>query len=230
VTRLFDRLGAAFVAPPPGATSADRSAAARRADAREAAAPASVAVLCPPRDALVVGAAAALTLASRIRTAHALLAVWGAEGPVVRAPASGAARRAAATLASRGHAATASGRLVVVRLAGDLAQAAPEAVRAQAAVPSAPGVVVLAGPRDDAADGLLRAQDRVLVASRAGGEREVAELALAGLSLLGAPAAIAAIPALAPPVRTLAASGTAVVAPLRSAIHAALDATPGEGG
>ncbi len=116
----------------------------------------------------------------------------------------------------------------MVGLGGDLAQGAPEAVRALAAAPGVRAVVVVAGPRADAADALLGAQDRVLVAAPADAEREVAELALAGLAPLGAPAAIAAIPALAPPVRTLAASGVAVVAPLRAAIQGALDAAPAE--
>ncbi|HEX2087496.1 MAG TPA: hypothetical protein VHF89_17565, partial [Solirubrobacteraceae bacterium] len=109
MTGLFGRLANAFVAPPavePDVAGERRRAAGRRGrDPRERAAPspASVAVLCRPEDALVVGGGIALLLAARCRASHALVAVWGGEGPPpLRAPAAAAARRLATTLSERG--------------------------------------------------------------------------------------------------------------------------------
>ncbi|HEX8084257.1 MAG TPA: hypothetical protein VF529_08200 [Solirubrobacteraceae bacterium] len=185
----------------------------------------SLAILCRAADALVVGAAAALVLAGRSRRSHALVAVWkpGEEPPAVaRAPATAAARRLAASLDSRGHEATASGRLALVRLAGDAAAAAAEAIRANAAAGDVPTVVVLAGAREDRMDGLLRDQDAVLVALPEPADGAVADLALAGLADLGVPAEILAIPATSAPIRALAGSGLAALPPLRAPIDAAL--------
>jgi hypothetical protein len=187
----------------------------------------TVAVLCRPDEAVVAGSAAALALAGRCRAPHALVAVWsGGHGAPVRAPATSGARRLAATLASRGHDATATGRLTLLQLAGSLGEAAPEAVRALAAAPEIPAAVVLAGARDEAADGLLRAQDGVIVALPAEAGEAVADLALAGLAPLGVPARALTLPPTPAPARALAASGIAAVPPLRGAVEAALAELP----
>jgi hypothetical protein len=228
VTGLFDRLGAAFVAPPSAETAMPRRGAGaaeereRAGEGRRPAGPTAVAIVCRPEDALIVGGAAALLLASRSRSTHALLAVWRGEMPSVRAPATGGARRLAATLASRGHDAAPTGRLAIVRLADELVQAAPEAIRAVAAARGVPGVVVLAGARDESADELLRAQDRVLVAAGAHADAHVATLAVAGLARLGVAVEVVELPAVPAPARALAASGVAVTPPLRGAVEAAL--------
>jgi hypothetical protein len=222
MSRLFARLGSAFLAPPPRGAMPD--VARERADAtlrRGGAAP-GVAILCRPNDALVAGGAAAIVLAARARSSHALVAVWGAE-PSTRAPAIAPARRLAATLTARGHDAAATGRLAIVKLGADLGEAAAEAVRAGAAAGDVPAVTVLAGPRDEAADAVLRSQDLVLVAIADGSDPAVGDLAVDGLSPLGVPAAAIEVPPTPAPVRALAASGVAVVPPLRSAVEGGLE-------
>jgi hypothetical protein len=261
MSRLFARLGAAFVAPAASAAGGEQ----RAAFAATPPAPA-VAVLCRPRDALAIGGASALLLATRGRSPHALLAIWcerdcapaevpghapamtrerrGPRGPVAvstcelrapasaaptrdmrgpRAPARASARRLVATLSARGHQAFATGRLAVVSLAAHPSEAAAEAVRAGAAAGDVPTVTVLAGPRDPAADGLLRAQEAILVAAAAEADPAVAELAVRGLEPLGVPARAIAVPGGSAHARALAAAGVAVVPPLRSAVEAALE-------
>lgn len=226
MTGLFDRLGAAFVAPPsadappahPSGRARDHDGSGRGIGAGRAP---TLAVLCRPADALVVGGAATLLLASDARASGSLLAVWGAEATAVRAPAATSVRRLAATLAARGHAATASGRLVVVTLTGDLGQAAPEATRALAVASGVPAVVVLAGVRDERADDLLRSQDRTLVVAAADADPAVAGLVVAGLPTR---AGVLVMPPVPGPARALAASGVAVVPPLRAALRSAMEA------
>lgn len=243
MTGLFDRLGSAFIAPPHTASSRDSGSRRRDGDGgggRHDAIPgdprggtrtgsAAIAMLCRPDDALVIGGAVALLLAGRCRTSHALVALWaGRDAGSVRAPATAGARRLAATLEARGHEATATGRLAVVRLGGGLMEAAPEAVRAVAASGDVPAVVVLAGPRDDAADALLRDQDGVLIAVPEETDAAVPELALAGLAPLGVEACALPIPLVPSPARVLAASGVAVMPPLRAAVEAGLASLLGE--
>ena len=224
---LFDRLGSAFLAPPDSiARTAGESEAVRSrvAEVRDAASP-SVVVLCRPEVARSIGGAVALALAASAGAPRALLSIWPPDDPpplpaLARAP----ARRLAATLSDRGHDATATGRLAVVRLAADLAHAAPEAVRARAAAGADPSVVALAGPRDQTADELLRSSDAVLVAD---GDETVLDLALAGLSSFGVLSAPLNVPEPTPAVaRALAAGGQALLPPLRGAVTAALAETP----
>jgi hypothetical protein len=183
----------------------------------------SIAVLCRGDDALVAGAAAALLVARRCRSSRAVVAVWGAAGSTVRAPARAGARRLAATLAARGHDAAPTGRLVLVRLDGPLNRASPEVARVLAAAGDAPAVVVLAGARDGAADAVLRDQDAVVVAVPAESDWPVAELALSGLARLGVSGRTLELPSGAAPARALAASGVALVPPLRGPVEAALE-------
>ena len=137
--------------------------------------------------------------------------------PPVRAPATAAARRAAAALAARGHDATATGRLVVVALASGLEEAAAEFARAAAAL-DAPAVVVLAGPRDAAADALLRAQDAVLVAAAADADPR-SPSSRSRARRLGAPARVVRLPPRPRRARALAAAGVAPLPPLRAAVE-----------
>ena len=183
---------------------------------------ASVAVLCRPADALVAGGAAALAVAGRSGSPCALLLLWGAPERGPRAPALGAARRLATRAGVRGHDAFATGRVAVVRLRGDLGEAAAEAGRVIAAAGEAPTVAVLAGPRAACADDLLRAQDTILVATPPDAEAAVAVLAVRGLDPLGVPARAVALAPAAAHARGLAAAGVALVPPLRGPFEAVL--------
>jgi hypothetical protein len=196
--------------------------------------PAMAVLLCRREDAAVAGGATALVLAKRSRASAAVVALWGAGAGAeavegvrrpARGPATSRAQRLAARLAERGHDAVATGRLALLWLADDLAAAAPEAVRAHAAAGEVPFVVVLARPRDAAADALLREADHVLVARSPGGPADVAELAAAGLAQLRADVRVVEIPQLSAPARTLAAVGIAATPPTTAAIEAALEAT-----
>ena len=215
---LLERLGSAFVAPPP---SSDLAAPAKPAEVR--AVPASIAVLAPAGDAHVIGAAVALALAQRSRCGHAVLASWLTEpaSKPFRAPAARRARKLATALASRGHAAAVRGRLTVVDLAGSCVEATAEATRVAAVAADVPCVVVLAGPRDESADALLTEQDRVVVGASHDGDRAVAELTAVAVASLGVPPHVLELPA-APPARALAAAGAALVPPLRAPVEAAL--------
>jgi hypothetical protein len=179
-------------------------------------APARVAVLCRPADALAVGGA--LALAARRGGGPAVVCAWSAGTPGPSAPALPAGLRLAERLAARGHAARATGRLVVVALGED---AGAEATRVGAACPEVPVVCALAGPRDAALDGLLLAQERVLVAVAPADPPALAEVALGGLAALGARAEALSVPAGAGPARALAAAGVALLPPLRAAVEAA---------
>ena len=191
---LLGRLSAAFLA------DATRAAPEEAMRPTIAAAPA-IAALCRPEDAWVVGGTVALAT-GRV----AVVAAWGAIAPpVVRAPATPGARRLAAALARRGHAATSTGRLVHVPLGASASEACAEAARVAAAAGDAACVAVLAGPRDERVDALLRAQDRVVVAA----EEAVAELAVASVAALGVAAEPFRIADASPATRALAATGVA---------------------
>jgi hypothetical protein len=146
----------------------------------------AVAVLCRERDAAVMAASVGADLARQEGARAVLVCVWGARVPGSRLPATGAARRLARALGARGQAAAASGRLVWTEAAD-----AAAAGRALAAAPG-PTVLVVAGPRDERLDVLLRAQDQVVVA--AAGEEGVAELACARLASEGVVAARCPVP------------------------------------
>lgn len=181
--------------------------------------PAGVAVLAAPADALALGAALGLALARVHRAPVVVVCVWSAGTAVAggwRAPASRAGRRLAVALAARGHAARAAGRLVVVTLDGDAADAAAQARRALAAAGGAPAVVAIGGPRRAAFDGLLADQDLVVVGQRSGADPLLARLVVAGLGA-GVRACACEIPA-ANPARTLAGAGLALLPSARRAL------------
>jgi hypothetical protein len=212
MTALRDRLLSWFVAPPPapGGLAAGRPGGAR-GDApggRPTAVERDVAVVCRPPDAAVSGAAVGLALRARA----AVVALWGAQAPVLRAPPAPAARRRALHLAARGHDAVATGRLVYVTLA----TGPDEALRARAAA-AAPVVTVLAAARDERADAVLRDHDRTIAV----GDGPVAELAATSLARAGIPVRTLALPD-APVARHLTALGLALVDPLRPAVLEAL--------
>ena len=236
MTSIFDRLASAFLAPPGAEVGArherGRAAAERGRSAPERAGSAperggsapergrsapTVAILCRPDGAWALGGAAALLLAARHRSSYSALLVWGGvDAPALRPPASSGARRLADRLTGCGHDATATGRLAVVRLDGKLSVVAAEAVRVLDAI-DVPAAVVFAGPRDDGADVLLRAQDAVLVA--AGDDQVVAELAVDGLAGIGVRARTLGVPAeMSAAARALAAAGVVVLPPLRAAL------------
>jgi hypothetical protein len=193
------RLAGAFVEGA-AARQGDAPAAVRTADA--------IAVLARPADAAAAGGAVALAVARGC----VVVLLWGAEAPPVLAPATPGARRLAARLADRGHDVAATGRLVAVALRDGI----DEGIRA-AAAGAVPAVLVVAGPRDERVDAVLRGQDRVLAV----GEGAVAELAARSVARLGVPAETLELPT-APAARALAASGVALVAPLRARVEEAL--------
>jgi hypothetical protein len=182
---------------------------------------ATVAVLARPADAWAAGGAVALGLLGTARAPVAVVCVWGGgPGPSALAPATPAARRLAGRLAERGHRARAGGRLVIVALDEEVAPACAEAERVAAALPDEPLVVVLAGARDERVDALLARHDRVVVAGSAPDDA-VADLAAANLASIVVPVRVVAL-APAAPARALAATGVALLAPLRAAIEEGL--------
>jgi hypothetical protein len=167
---------------------------------------ARLAVLAPAAHALAAGAAVGLALAK----GPVLVASWGADR-VRAAPAQPRARRLASKLGARGHDAAATGRLVVVTLA------APDEAARVSAVADVPMVLVVAGPRDDHVDRVLRDHDAAIVV----GDGLLADLATASVQALGVPTASLALPDAAV-ARALAASGLALVAPWRAALEEAV--------
>ena len=219
MSSVLARLASAFVAP------ADATPGAAHTVGAQAAAPsaARVALLCRPADAQAVGGAVALGLLRAGGPGPAVLCVWRpdaeARGPHASAPSLPGALRLAERLSARGHATRATGRIVVADV-----DAAAEAVRVAAAAADAPVVCALAGARDTEADDLLAAQDAVLVAAAADDPPALLDLALSGLAAAGVPALGLPVPAGAAPARALAAAGVALLAPLRGAVEAALEA------
>jgi hypothetical protein len=207
----------------PEAVSADPEADLAAPLAREASV-AALAILCAAEDARAVGIAAAALVARRSRSACAVVSVWTApephRHPEARPPAARAARRLAGALSARGLDALACGRAAVVALPPDPADAATCAGRAAAR--AAPSVLVLGGPRPAAFDGLLAAQDRVLVVTRPGAPGAIGALALAGLPAGGPPHRTCVLGA-GPVGRALAAGGLAVPGALRRALDAPED-------
>lgn len=145
------------------------------------------AVLGAGREAAAGAATLALSLARTGSWPCALVALWRAgDGPACRLPARAPARRLRAGLRALDIEAHASGRLVVVVLPQDAAEAAATAERATAIV-RGPVALALSGPRDGFVDGLLRLQDVVVLLARPGDDPAVADLAEASLRGLAAP-------------------------------------------
>lgn len=179
--------------------------------------PPAVALLAPPADAPALGAALGLALARAMRTPTCIVCVWAPAAARAgwRSPAMPAAARVASTLRERGHEAAAAGRLAVVRLGAEGAEAASQALRVSAAARSAPTVLVLGGPRVAAFDALLEMQDLVVVAVAAGADASLARLATAGLER----ALTCTVPP-ADPARALAAAGLVLLPSARRALAA----------
>jgi hypothetical protein len=198
MTPSLGRLTAWLVEPaaaPAGARQDEAPSAAGSAGVRSGARPPALdlALLAGPGDAHPLGAALALRLTRGV----AVLGLWtGQRSPAPVGPgalATPATRRLAASLTARGLTAAATGRLVVVPLAGDQDDAAALAERLVGAVPGAPVVLAVGGPRGGAWDRLLAARDLVLVHAR---DTALAELTVVRLEEQGVNAvAHAAAPA-----------------------------------
>jgi hypothetical protein len=183
----------------------------------------TVALLCAPRDALPVGGALALAVSGG--RGVAVVGLWtGGLGVNARraAPALPAARRLATSLAARATVARATGRLVVVDLPGGEADAVSSWDRVRAAA-EAPCVLVLAAARGELLDGLLAAQDLVVVAAagRRGREEPLVRLAAVAARRMGARVATCPVPE--GPERLAGAAGLDLPTPLRRALVAALE-------
>ncbi len=199
------------------------SAEATHARPRSAAVPPGVAVLCAPAHAPALGAAVALLLRRRARARAGLVVVWAqphGERPASVAVAAPAARRLAATLVGRGLEAHATGMLAVVLAPADPAQAVAVAARAIAAAGPAASVLAL-GRRDPCFDGLLREQDRVLVAASPVADAALASLAIAGLAAVAREARACQVGP-SPLARAVVASGIWVPAAIRRPLGEAL--------
>jgi len=170
MTALLDAIARVFVAP---------RAQARPVEAAPAVAVPSAAVCGPAAEPL----ACALALLLR-RRGPAVVCTWGAAARRAEAPATAGARRLAASMAARGLTVRATGRLVVVTLDAVGPVAAAELGRAAAAAGEAPVVLALAGPRDDAFDCALAAQDVVVVAA-GDAPADLVRLAVATLAQAG---------------------------------------------
>ncbi len=150
---MLERIGGLFVVPS-SPSVADRAAAVSAV---------SVGLLCESRDALTAGSAMALLLARRHRVPCAALYLWpsSAIGGGIRLPSSRAARRLANALSAHGLEASTAGRIARVGLTQDPQVAAVEISRAISVAGDTPFVLVLAGPRNMALDGLLQRCDVV---------------------------------------------------------------------
>jgi hypothetical protein len=138
-------------------------------------------VLAPARELPAVALAAGLAIARRRHAALVCLAA--ALPPSPRIPARPAAARLAASLRARELRAEARGPLAVARLPdspGELPSAGARAMAAAGALPTVLGVA----RRSPEIDGLLGAQDAILVALAPGADPALAALALAGAAEL----------------------------------------------
>lgn len=170
------------------------------------------------RDVRVAAAAVGLALV-RGAAGRVLVLEWTGTDEALRERPSGfSARRAAARLREQGHAAAGVGRLVWVSLPAREAEAAAEAL-AILRGPD-PAVLVIAGPRGPEIEEVAAGTDRILLAVGAGADPEVASLAAAELGAQGTCVTLEL--ASSPAAAALARSGTALVAPLKDAVHAAL--------
>lgn len=206
--------------PAPSPYEDDLGVAPERAIAESApCTPPAVAVLTSAPDAPALGAALALALARLHRAPVVTVCVWSsgqAGRRDWRGPAWPGARRLATGLAARGHNARAAGRLVFVWLAGPDDDAAFEARRVLVAASDAPAVLALGGSRTVAFDALLADQDLVVVGTRSGADPVLTRLAVDGLAG-GVRACACEVPA-APPARSLAVAGVALLPSARRAL------------
>lgn len=211
-----------FVAAPRDGSPAE--GATPRADGATSAPPPVLGVLAAPPLTAPAGAAVALAAARLTRAPAALACLWTPAGaaapPSVRGPVLPGARRLGAAIAARGHETAAAGRLVLVRLAGDEADAAAEAVRALAAAGSAAAVLAV-GARSEILDGVLVGHDALVLWPDLAAPSPLAGLALASLGALG-PRAVGAPARLGPRGRALALAGLAAPAAATAAVREAL--------
>ena len=180
--------------------------------------PLRAAVLGSAGGAVPVGALLANALRSAVGAHAAALAVWAPGVSAARGePSTPAASRLAARMAARGLPAVARGRLAWMAL-DEHPVAAVVATRRAAGALELPFVVVLAGPRCDAVEGVLAEQDLVVIAA-ADPEGPLARLAVAGC----AGAALACAPPAPGVARWVARSGAAghrgLGTPLRSLVR-----------
>jgi len=227
VTRLLDQLSRLFVEPqtavsqpesndvqwlPPGsaAPTAGESCRLQR-----------IGVVCSAREARTAGGAAALALAHVAGAPRATVLEWVAGGgPAARdRPSAPAVRRRAARLRDQGFAASSVGRLVRVDLPEAEARATEEA-RAVLARADGPSAVVVAAARGPETEQLLAELDRILLMVRPGADANMAAIALAALQELSPSVAVEL--STSPVAATAARSGSALVAPLRAPLLAAL--------
>lgn len=188
-----------------------------------AAVPPAVGVLCRPRQAATAGVVVALRLAQRHRARAAVVALWpparhGGLGVPGALP-TREARRVAAALGARDLETHVAGRVALAVLPSDQQDAATMAERAFAVAAHLPTVLVLAGPRDEPLDAVLRARDLVLVADDLGDA--VVDLALDALRRHGVPARRCAVPTA--PVAVAAARGAVVLPAARRDLDLALE-------
>ncbi|MEA2395448.1 MAG: hypothetical protein QOJ82_3339 [Solirubrobacteraceae bacterium] len=179
-------------------------------------------VLAPARDLLVVAAAAGLVVGRRAPAALVCLHARGAPPApaALRAPPRAAATRLVASLGARGVQAEGRGRLVVAVLPDDPDEAAIAATRAHAAAGALPAVLGLAARHHDL-DGLLAAQDAILLALPPAVDPTLADLALRGAEAL-VPSAAAVTLARDPLTRTLALAGVCAPRAIRLAVEGVL--------
>lgn len=169
----------------------------------------NIALLCAPQRALALGSSLALGLVRQQHSSHALLCLWGIEGPLTGGLAARAVRRRAERVALSGPETKVRGRLIHTLLAPDTCRAVSEAERAIAAA-AGPSVTVIAGPRDRQLDRLLAQQDLIVVAADAGSDDELLrEVTLRSLSYLEVPV-ISWQARIGPVTRLLATAGLTV--------------------
>ena len=206
-----------LIAPRPAEEAASRPV---EPPALTAAAP-SLGVLAPARELPAVAIAAGLALARRRSTALVCVAAPATPAAApLRLPARAGAARLAASLAARGLPAEARGRIALVHLPGDAAEASTAAARAFAAAGAQPTVLAVAQRTEDV-DVLLADRDAILVVLGSGTEATLAGLALAGARRITASAAALTL-ALDPVQRALAVAGCWSPPTIRHAIDGLL--------
>jgi hypothetical protein len=181
--------------------------------------PESVAVLGPPRAAAACAALFVLRTARSTAARCALVATWGGPAGADRhLPSLLAVSRVAAALRARALPATAAGRLVRMELAAEADEAA-DALRRAAAVVRGPVGLAISRPRSAGVDQVLAEQQALVVVRPRGADPAIADLAAAGLALLGPP-----VSACLPPARMVGALALAGLTPPRAVLGALSEA------